>query len=90
MASMSRVIYRWAILVGLLGALAGMFWVYVVAAAMNLYTTLTPGWTAAMYVTCPVIRIINWGWWLVPLLNGAFYALVLTGVRTLLRQRISI
>ena len=86
MANMGRTIDRWAFVVG---ASVGMFWVYVVGTAMNLHTSLMLSWSVAMYVTCPVIRVILLTWWLVPLLNGASYVLMLIGVRALLGLRVS-
>jgi hypothetical protein len=45
-----------------IGVNAGIFWVSVVGAVLNLYTPLTPLWTAAMWASCPPILAIRKAW----------------------------
>jgi hypothetical protein len=84
---MRQFLNRWTIALGALGSVVGLFWVFVVGTAVNLYTNLTTGWNAAMYATCPVIRLIFVAWWLVPIVNGLLYLGLSSGIRFAARRR---
>jgi hypothetical protein len=60
----------------LLGATVGAAWVLALGAGRSSDSSLTSAWSAIMWASCPSIGAIRAAWWLVPLLNGIFYALI--------------
>jgi hypothetical protein len=62
-----------------LGAIVGLFWIFMLARAMGLDTGFTAITEWMAILTCPVIPIAflsNWAWVFVVLLNGGLYALI--------------
>jgi hypothetical protein len=80
-ASMKKAITIAAVI----GVNVGIFWVSIVAARPSIYTPLTPVWTAIMWASCPPIAAMRTAWWLVPILNGILYVVVVGSVRFLRR-----
>ena len=60
----------------LIGATVGAGWVMVLDAGRGPDSSLASAWNAIMWASCPSIGAIRTAWWLVPLLNGIFYALI--------------
>ena len=72
---------RWpVVMASLTGAIVGFLSVVYVGMAMGLATSLTTAANLVLIVVCPVIYLIWWGWWLVPVLNAALYGGVAFGI----------
>jgi hypothetical protein len=63
-------------LAALIGATVGAVWVMVLSAGHTSDASLAAAWNAIMWASCPSIGAVRAAWWLVPLLNGIFYALI--------------
>jgi hypothetical protein len=60
----------------LIGATVGAGWVMALGAAHSPSSSLTSAWNAIMWASCPAVAAIRAAWWLVPLLNSIFYAVI--------------
>ena len=60
----------------LIGATVGAGWVMVLDAGRSPDSSLASAWNAIMWASCPSIGALRTAWWLVPLLNSIFYALI--------------
>jgi hypothetical protein len=60
----------------LIGATVGAGWVMVLDSGHSPDSSLASAWNAIMWASCPSIGALRTAWWLVPLLNSIFYALI--------------
>jgi hypothetical protein len=62
------------------GAVVGFLSTIYVGMAVNLATSLTITATVVLVTICPVIYLIWWGWWFVPILNAVLYGGLAFGI----------
>jgi len=72
---------RWPIITAsMAGALIGFLSTIYVGMAVALHTSLTTTANVVLVTVCPVIYVMWWRWWLVPILNAILYGGLAFGI----------
>ena len=74
----------------LIGAVAGLFWLFMLSMALGLYTDFTPTTRVIAYVMCPVLQmtfLFRGAWGLMILSNASLYAAVAFIVIRMIQRR---